>query len=73
MEAQCLRHPAIAGESEIVWVIRPTMLLCDDVLDVVREPALFLPEQAVFAAVSGAQADELSRGGIHQEGLFHPK
>ncbi len=64
---------AVAGESEIVWGVSPAVLLCDDVFDVMREPALFLPEQAVFAAVSGTLADKLSRGGIHQEGPFNPK
>ena len=42
----------VAGQGEIARVIRPTMLLCDDMLNVMRESTLILSEQAVFAAIS---------------------
>ncbi len=64
---------AVAGQGEIVRVIRPAMLLGYDMFNVMREATLFLPEQAVFTTVSGTLADKLSRSRIHQEGPFNPK
>jgi hypothetical protein len=61
---------AIARKGEIVRVIRPAVLPCHDMFNVMREPALFLLEQAVFATVSGTPADKLSCRGIHQAEPF---
>lgn len=49
------------------------MLLRDDMLDVVRESARFLTEQAVFATIFGPPPDLLSRRGIHQAEPFSPR
>lgn len=41
----------------------------NDVLDMVREVAVFLTEQAVFAPVVRRLADQVPRGGIHHTGF----
>ena len=41
------------------------MLLRYDMLDVVREMAVLLAEQAVFARVAGPLVDQVPRSGIH--------
>ena len=42
------------------------MLLCDDVLNVVREIAVLLAEQAILAAIPRPSSDEVSRGSVHR-------
>jgi hypothetical protein len=63
---------SIAGQGEVVRIIRPAVLLRDDVLNVMRESGEFLPEQAIFAAASNSLANKFSRGGIYQEEPFNP-
>jgi hypothetical protein len=56
---------AVAGQREIVNVVAPAMLFGDDMLDVVRQVAVFLAEQAVLTTVARSSPDRVSRGGIH--------
>jgi hypothetical protein len=64
---------AVTGQGKIIRVIRPMVLLGDDVFEVMPEASLFLAEQTVFTAVPGTLAGKLSRGGIHQEESFKPR
>jgi hypothetical protein len=57
---------SVARKGEVVRVIGPTMLLCYDVLNVVREVAVLLAEQAILAAVPRPSSDEVSRGSVHR-------
>jgi hypothetical protein len=64
---------AVARQGQIGGVIRPLVLPRNDVFDVVRQSSVFLAEQTIFATVCGTLADEISRGGIHQEEPFKPR
>jgi hypothetical protein len=55
----------VAGERKIVRFIRPAVLPCDDMLNMMREPALFLPKQAIFTTIPRTLANELACRGIH--------
>jgi hypothetical protein len=57
---------AVTGEGEVVNVIRSTMLLRKDMLDVVSQLGMLLPEQAIFALVVCSTPDKVPRGGIHR-------
>jgi hypothetical protein len=57
---------AMAGQRKIVNVVAPAMLPGDDVLDVVRQLAVILAQQAILAAVARSLPDKVSRGGIHR-------
>lgn len=53
-----------ARQGKILFVVPPTMLLCDDVLDLIRDEGLIgLAGVAIFAAVARSLADTLPRGG----------
>jgi hypothetical protein len=56
---------AVAGQREIVNVIAPAVLFGDDMLDVVRQLAVLLTQQAILATVVSPAADKVPRGGIH--------
>src|SRR4051794_10843856 len=62
-----------AREGEVVRVIGPAVLPRHDMLDVMREPALLLPEQAVLAPMTGPLADEFSRVGVPQAAPSRPR
>ena len=64
---------AVAGQGEIRRVVWASVLLRHDVLDVMREPALFLAEQAVLVAILRSLADELPSGSIHQAEPFRSR
>jgi hypothetical protein len=49
------------------------MLPGDDVLEVMREAAVFLAKQAVFATICSTLSDEGSRNRVHQQEPFAPK
>jgi hypothetical protein len=56
---------AVTGQREIVDVIAPAMLLRDDMLDVMRQLAVRLGQQAILATVFRSAPNKLPRGGIH--------
>ncbi len=51
----------MAGQREVVRVVRSAVLPGDDVFDVVCQRAVLLPEQAIFAAIVRAAADQFPR------------
>lgn len=55
----------MACQCEITWLVPSAVLLCDDMFNVVRKPAGFLPQKAILTAVTGPLADKTSRGRIH--------
>ena len=57
---------AMAGQREIINVIAPAVLFGDDMFNVVRELAVILGQQAIFAAVIRPAPDKVPRGGIHR-------
>jgi len=57
---------AMAGQREVVNVIAPAVLLGDDMLDVVRQLAVLLAQQAILATVIRSSADKVPRGGVHR-------
>ncbi len=66
MEAPCLRLPLRARQGKILFVVRPAMLLRDDVLDLIRDEWLIgLAGVAIFAAVARSFADTLPRRGAY--------
>jgi hypothetical protein len=56
---------AVTSEGEVVNIIRSTMLLRYDMLDVVRQLAILLTEQAILTAVVRSTPDKVPRSGIH--------
>ena len=62
----------IGGQNRVEWFIGSTVLLGLDVFNVMRETALLLAKQAVFASVTRPLANQLSCGGVHQEDPFDP-
>jgi hypothetical protein len=57
---------AVAGQRQIVNVIAPTVLFGDDMLNVVRQLAVLLTQQAIFTTVIRPAADKVPCGGIHR-------
>jgi hypothetical protein len=57
---------AMAGQSKIGSLIRATMLLCNDVFEVVNEMAVLFSKQAVLTAISGPPPDDTSNLGVNQ-------
>lgn len=53
-------------QSKVLGAVASTVLLRDDVLDVVGELDVLLAEEAVFAAVPGSQADKRPGVRIHR-------
>lgn len=56
----------VARQREIIEIVATTVLLRNDMLDVVPQVAVFLTEQTIFTTVSRPPADKVSRGGIHR-------
>jgi hypothetical protein len=56
---------AMTSEGEVVNVISSTMLLRNDMLDVVGQLAILLAKQAIFASVVRSMPDKVPRSGIH--------
>jgi hypothetical protein len=56
---------ALAGQGELVNVVAAAMLPRDDMLDVVRQVAVLLAEQAILTRVVRPSTDKVPRGGIH--------
>jgi hypothetical protein len=54
----------VTCECQIVEIVRTAVLPCHDVLNVVGEAAVLLIKQAVFTAIPGTAADELSPSGV---------
>jgi hypothetical protein len=57
---------AVAGQREVVNVIAPPVLLGDDMLDVVRQLAVLLAQQAILTTVICSSPDKVPRGGVHR-------
>jgi len=57
---------AVAGQREIVNVIAPAVLFGDDMLNVVRQLALLLAQQAILATVIRPAPDKVPRSGVHR-------
>jgi hypothetical protein len=57
---------AVAGQREIFNVIAPAVLFGDDMLNVVRQLAVLLAQQAILATVIRPAPDKVSRGGVHR-------
>jgi hypothetical protein len=55
----------VARECEVVRDIGSAVLLRYDVLDVMREVAVLLAEQAILATVARPSSDEVPRGSVH--------
>lgn len=61
-----VRVATIAGESKVVWIIGPTVLLRYNMLDVEgNEGRRFLRDAAVFTSVASTPSDKPSRACIH--------
>ncbi|MGA2117370.1 MAG: hypothetical protein ABSH56_21735 [Bryobacteraceae bacterium] len=56
----------MASQGEVPDLIEAAVLFGQNMLDVVRQVAIFLLKQAIFATVVGAPPDEVSRRGIHR-------
>lgn len=56
----------MAGQSKIGSLIRATMLLCNDVFDVVNENAVRFSKKAILTAISCPPPDEASNLGVNQ-------
>jgi hypothetical protein len=53
-------------QAQIILVVRPTVLLGDDVFDVKSEKVrIVLMDPAVLAPAAGAAPDEIMKGGVH--------
>jgi hypothetical protein len=57
----------ITGPAQVLRCVRSAMLLSNDVLDMMGEPAVSLVEQTVFATIAGSRANQFSRARIHYE------
>jgi hypothetical protein len=57
---------AVAGYREVVNVISPAMLFGDNMLDVVRQAAVLLAQQAILTTVIRSSPDKVARRGIHR-------
>ena len=55
----------MTSESEVVNIISSTMLLRNDMLDVVRQLTILLTQQAILTAVVRSTPDKVPRSGIH--------
>ena len=56
---------AVACESEIIHVIGSTVLLRDDVLDMMRQFAVFLAQPAIFSTLVSAMPDQVPCARFH--------
>jgi hypothetical protein len=56
----------MARQSQIVRVVCSIMLFCNDVLNVVREFAVYLRKETVFATIAGPLPHKLPRGKLHR-------
>src|SRR5690348_1384553 len=56
---------AVAGQREIVNVVAPAMLLGNEMLDVVRQSAVLLAQQAILTTVVRSSPDKVPCGGIY--------
>jgi hypothetical protein len=61
-----MKIASMARESEVPWIIGTAMLFRDYVLNVVREIAMLLAEQAILASIPRPSSDEVSRGRLHR-------
>ena len=61
-----MKIASLAREGEVLRVIGTPVLLCDDVLNVVREVAVLLAEKAILAAIPRPSSDEVTRGSVHR-------
>jgi hypothetical protein len=57
---------AVAGQRKIVNVVAPAVLFGDDRLDVVRQLAVLLTQQAILATIIRSAADKVPRRGVHR-------
>jgi len=57
---------AMAGQREIINVIAPAVLFGGYMLNVVRQLAVLLTQQAILATVIRPAPDKVPRGGIHR-------
>ncbi len=55
----------MAGQSQIVGFVGSAVLLGNNVLDVVRQLAVFLGEQAILTAMVRSAPHEVARRAIH--------
>jgi len=54
------------GQREIFNVIAPGVLFGDDMLNMVRQLAVLLAQQAILATMIRSSSDEVPRGGVHR-------
>lgn len=57
---------AVACQCQVVRIVRAAVLLCNDVLDVMRELAVLLVQATIFTPLVGPTADEVTRWHIHR-------
>jgi hypothetical protein len=57
---------AVAGQRKVINVIASAVLLGDDMLDVVRQLAVLLAQQAILATMIRSSSDKVPRGGVHR-------
>lgn len=55
----------MACERQILGVIGSAVLLCDDVLDVMLQFAVLLPQPAVFTTLGSTTTDKVPRRRVH--------
>jgi len=56
----------VAGQGKVVNVVAPAMLLRNDMLDVVRQVTVLLPERAILTTVGRSTPDKVPRGDVHR-------
>jgi len=56
---------AMTRQRKVLGNVAPSVLLRENMLDVMREVAVFLPQQAILAAVMGAFPHKSAGDGIH--------
>jgi hypothetical protein len=63
-----MKVASVTSKGQIVDVIGPTVLLSENVFDMVREWAVLLAKPAVFAPIVRTPADNASDAGIYHTG-----
>jgi len=56
----------VAGQGKVVNVVAPAMLLRNNMLDVVRQVTVLLPEQAILTTIGRSTPDKVPRSEVHR-------
>ena len=65
MEALCLRHPVVACQCKIYWIIATVMLLGYDVFDMKRRLVVCLAKEAILAPISRSLSNKRASSRVH--------